>query len=97
MKSFDDIALNPIALYGKNKSEVAEILGSGWTEGVYGSAGGGWKYTNGDKSVFYHPGEGVHGGSYYGYSSAALGKVKIVDPATYVPTVGDRATIIYLP
>lgn len=48
---------------------------------------------DGDKSVFYHPGDGVHEGSYYGFSNAEYGKNKIVVP-DYKPTINDKATII---
>ena len=44
-----------------------------------------------DKIVFYH--EGVrHVGPYYGYSSGATGKVKIIGDG-YMPLPGDKATI----
>ena len=45
---------------------MQKVLGNDWTRGVYGSNGGGWKLMNGDISIFYHPGGGKHGGSYYG-------------------------------
>jgi len=85
--------INPQSLYGKSKADVSKMLGPGWVEGTYGSAGGGWKFTKGDQSIFYHPGGGIHGGSYYGYSSGVTGKIKIVGP-DYVQLAGDKATII---
>lgn len=93
LNSVDDIVKNPQSLYGKSKADVSKILGDGWTEGAYGSSKTGWKFTKGDQSIFYHPGGGRHGGSYYGYSSGATGKIKIVGP-DYVPLPGDKATII---
>ena len=48
-----------------------------------------------DVSVFYHPSGGKHGGAYYGISSGATGKIKVVDPNTYIPLSGNKATIIY--
>lgn len=93
LKSYDDILSNPKALWGKSADEVGRTLGDGWTIGTYGSAGTGWKYTNGDKSVFYHPGGGVHEGSYIGFSSGQTGKVKVVGP-DYKPLPGDKATVI---
>ena len=93
LNSVDDIISNPKNLYGKSKADVSKILGDGWTEGTYGSSKTGWKFTKGDQSIFYHPGGGVHEGSYYGYSSGATGKMKIVGP-DYVPMPGDKATII---
>lgn len=93
LKSYDDIIMNPKALWGKSADDVGKILGEGWTRGTYGSAGTGWKFTNGDKSVFYHPGGGVHEGSYVGISSGQMGKVKVVG-SDYKPLAGDKATII---
>ncbi|WP_336078141.1 contractile injection system protein, VgrG/Pvc8 family [Paenibacillus sp. 203] len=93
LKSYDDILSNPKALWGKSADEVGRTLGDGWTKGTYGSAGTGWKFTNGDKSVFYHPGGGVHEGSYIGFSSGQTGKVKVVGP-DYKPLPGDKATVI---
>jgi RHS repeat-associated protein len=95
LNSFDDIASNPKDLWGKSSDEVAEILGEGWTKGKYGSSGNGWKFIKGDMSIFYHPGGGRHGGSYYGFSSSKLGKNKIVDK-NYKPTSNDKATIILI-
>ncbi|MNJ59665.1 hypothetical protein D3C77_553620 [compost metagenome] len=93
LKSYNDILSNPKALRGKSADEVGKTLGDGWTKGTYGSAGTGWKFTNGDKSVFYHLGGGVHEGSYTGFSSGQTGKVKVVGP-DYKPLPGDKATII---
>ena len=95
LNSFESIAGNPQALWGKSANEVQNILGEGWTKGTYGSNGQGWKFVKGDKSVFYNASSSAHGGSeYYGFSSGALGKNKIVNPKTYVPRSGDKATII---
>jgi hypothetical protein len=95
IKSFDDLVAHPKMLWGKTADQVGEILGEGWKRGAYGSKGTGWKFTKGDQSIFFHPGGGVHKGSYYGYSSGRLGKVKIVGK-DYVPTVDDKAKIIPL-
>ena len=54
-----------------------------------------WKIMKDDVSVFYHLSGGIHGGAYYGISSGATGKIKVVDPNTYIPLYGDKATIIY--
>lgn len=82
-------------MVGYSEFEMSKVLGDGWTKGVYGSNGDGWKFLNGDMSVFYHPEGGVHGGEYWGISSGATGKIKVVDPNTYIPGVDDNATIIY--
>ena len=93
--SAQDILDNPIKLKGLSIDELSRILGSGWTKGTYGSNGLGWKFTKDDISIFYHAGGGIHGGSYYGISSGATGKIKIVDPSTYIPTSDDKAEIIF--
>ncbi|MBP1040114.1 hypothetical protein I6N95_03725 [Vagococcus sp. BWB3-3] len=92
--SFDDIISSPRRLYGSTKNEIKLILGEGWTEATYGSSGNGWKFTNeGDGMVFFHPGDGIHGGSYYGFSTGDTGKVKIVGEG-YIDFSNDKATII---
>lgn len=55
----------PARLKGYSVDELRNILGSEWVRGEYGSNGGGWKLMKGDISIFYHPGGGIHGGSYY--------------------------------
>ncbi len=92
LASFEDIVANPQALAGKSVEEVGRILGADWSRANYGKTGTGWKYTKGDKMVFYHEG-GRHKGAYYGFSSGKTGKVKIVGE-DYVPLPGDKATII---
>ena len=95
INSVDDIFSDPTRLKGYTADELQTVLGSDWTRGVYGSNGGGWKLMNGDISIFYHPGGGKHGGSYYGISSGTTGKIKVVNPETYIPLKGDKATVIY--
>ena len=95
INSVDDIFSDPTRLKGYTVDELQKVLGNDWTRGVYGSNGGGWKLMNGDISIFYHPGGGKHGGSYYGISSGATGKIKVVNPETYIPLKGDKATVIY--
>jgi len=90
--SFDDIVANPKSLMGKSADEIGSILGEGWQKGAYGSKKTGWKFTKDDGSVFYHPGGGRHGGSYYGFSNGKLGKNKVVG-SDYIPLKGDKATI----
>ena len=51
--------------------------------------------SQGDLSVFFHPGGGVHGGAYYGFSSGLTGKVKVVGSG-YIPTFDDSARIIQI-
>lgn len=94
--SLEDIISNSERLYRSTKNEIKSILGDGWTEASYGSAGNGWKFTNdGDGMVFYHPGDGIRGGSYYGFSTGDTGKVKVVGE-DYIDFSNDKATIIKL-
>ncbi|MGJ1426516.1 RHS repeat domain-containing protein, partial [Sphingobacterium spiritivorum] len=92
LDSFEDIVENPKALWGKTAGEIEKILGSGWQKGTYGSKKTGWKFTKGDKIVFFHPGEGRHKGKYWGFSSAITGKNKVVGN-NYLPLPGDKAKI----
>jgi len=91
--SINDIIANPDLLIGHSKADVAALLDETWTEGVYG--GSGWKFVKDDQSIFYHPGGGIHVGSYYGCSSAQQGKHKFVSRDTYHPIDGDKATVHY--
>ncbi|EAK9824179.1 hypothetical protein FDQ22_12560 [Listeria monocytogenes] len=96
--SFEDIIANPERLYGSTKKEINAILGPDWIEDTYGSAKNGWKFINkGDGMIFYHPGEGIHVGSYYGFSSGKTGRVKVIKPEdNYVPTTDDGATLVII-
>ncbi|WP_456309376.1 hemagglutinin repeat-containing protein [Serratia proteamaculans] len=47
--------------------------------------------------IQYHPGGGRHGGSYYKVSTTTQGTMKVVDPSSYKPTPGEKATIIDKP
>lgn len=91
--SWDD----PRRMVGYTADEMASVLGDGWERGTYGSQGDGWKFLKkgDDISVFYHPEGGTHGGEYWGISSGEPGKIKVVDPNTYIPRKDDHATIIY--
>lgn len=92
--SLEDIIKNPERLWGSTPSEISSILGDGWSFKTYGTNGQGWQFYSSQGSVFYHTGGGLHGGgSYYGFSTS-LGRVKIVDQF-YIPTVDDRATIVW--
>ncbi|WP_309896818.1 hypothetical protein [Archangium sp.] len=47
-----------------------------------------------NQNIQVHPCGGRHGGSYYKISSSSRGIIKVVDRATSVPTLGEKATII---
>lgn len=97
-QSFEHMIQNPQTLYGSTQSEVAKILGDGWTASSYGNSGTGWKFINNDHPelmVFQHNADGVHGGVYYGFSSGATGTVKLVGN-DYIPLPKDKAIIIQM-
>ena len=92
---FTKLVEEPKSIWGKTADEISDILGEGWTKGTYGSRQTGWKFIKGDKMVAYHPGGGRHVGSYYKLSSSSIGKIKVVG-ADYLPSIGEKALIIYI-
>ena len=48
------------------------------------------------QNIQVHPGGGRHGGKYYKISTSTEGVIKVVDRATYVPTPGEKARIIFI-
>ena len=97
INSFEDIGHHPTSLRGYSADEIGRILGEGWTRGVYGRNGSGWKYTQDahpNNSVFYHGGGGEHGGAYWGVSYNNI-KIKVVNSHTYISTPNDDALIIF--
>jgi hypothetical protein len=95
LNSIDDIINDPSSLYGKSKADIEKILDDSWNAKPYGSSKTGWEFYRGDQRITYHPGGGRHGGSYYSYSSAATGRIKIVDQ-NYIPSPGEKSTIIQM-
>jgi len=92
-QSFEHMLENPQALYGATQSEVANILGNGWSLKSYGSAKTGWEFYQNDLRVIYHAADGIHGGEYWGISSGRTGEIKLVGN-DYIPTSTDKAIII---
>jgi len=91
--AFQEIVDDPTSLWGKSADEVGEILGDTWTKGTYGTKSNGWKFTNGDKMIAYHPGGGRHMGSYYKISCGKNGIIKVVG-SDYIAGIGEKAKII---
>ena len=91
--AFQEIVDDPTSLWGKSADEVGDILGDTWTKGTYGTKGTGWKFTNGDKMIAYHPGGGRHVGSYYKISCGKNGIIKVVG-SDYIAGIGEKAKII---
>lgn len=46
------------------------------------------------EQIQVHPGGGRRGGAYVTISTSTEGKIKVVDPATYKPTPGEKARVV---
>lgn len=103
-KWIERLLTQPKQIWGKSPDQIADVFRkAGHTVTVEQS-------TKGSKlsvqlrirghrdiqNIQVHPGGGRHGGSYYKISSSTQGKIKVVDRVTYVPTVGEKATIIFM-
>lgn len=97
--TFDDLVANPKLLWGKSADEVQSILGEGWVKSTYGSKELGWKFINQKhpNNMVFHSINGTrHGGSpYWGISTSSNGRIKVVSK-DYIPTLNDKAKIIYM-
>jgi RHS repeat-associated protein len=96
VKSFDDLAANPLSIWGKSADEVGEILGEGWKKYKLDS-GEGWKFleTGRDGFVSFTTGNSHHPNStYYKINGGTAGKNKVVGK-DYVPTPDDKSNIFY--
>ncbi|WP_338046644.1 RHS repeat-associated core domain-containing protein [Polyangium spumosum] len=100
-----NILKNPKSIWGKSADEIAdELRKAGYKVKVEQS-------TRGSKlsqqirveghpeitNIEVHPGGGRHGGSYYKISTSTQGKIKVVDPKTYIPDPKDKSKIIHYP
>jgi hypothetical protein len=94
--SLDDFVNDPSKLNNMNPTDFYNHLKSngynptplsrGSTAGVPFEQGGAFKVNwGGDRILQYHPGGGVHSGSYWKISSGPTGTVKIPISGTYVP------------
>ena len=94
--SLDDFVNNPKMLEGMDPTEFYDHLSEngynstplskGSTGGISFKQGGGFKVNwGGDRIIQYHPGGGVHSGSYWKISSGATGIIKIPISGTYIP------------
>jgi hypothetical protein len=96
VKSFDDLAANPKAIWGKTADEVGEILGNGWEKKPLNS-GEGWKFLqkDGDGLVSFTTGNTHHPNStYYKINSGTSGKTKVVGEG-YTKSKGDKSKIVH--
>ncbi|MBN8231112.1 SH3 domain-containing protein [Corallococcus macrosporus] len=97
------LLLNPKRIWGKGPDQIAEVFRqAGYKVEIAPSTKGSRlskqiQIKNSDiQNIQVHPGGGRHGGSYYKLSTSSKGILKVVDRATYIPTLGEKATIIYV-
>lgn len=107
--SGDDLITNllsdPKSVWGKSVDEIADSFkNAGYGVATEPSTKGSMRSTQIRVSghpeianIQVHPGGGRHGGAYYKISTSTQGKIKVVDPATYIPTPGEKAKIIPCP
>ena len=95
------IPSDPQSLWGKSAAEIATAYTeAGYTANVRGSNRGSAAeiVEIGGHSVvtqiMVHPGGGRHEGAYVKISTSTAGTIKVVDPSTYKPTPGEKATIV---
>lgn len=94
---------NPLKIWGKSVDDLVKAFESeGYSVSVNSSTKGSMKSTQIKvqghpeiTNIQVHPGGGRHGGAYYKVSTNNMGKIKIVDKSTYIPSVGDKSLIIY--
>ena len=102
-KWISQLLIKPKSLWGKGPDQIADVFRkAGYKVEIVPSTKGSKlskqiKIERFDiQNIQVHPGGGRHGGSYYKISSSSKGIIKVVDRATYVPTLGEKATIIYM-
>jgi hypothetical protein len=98
----DTFLSQPEKIHGKSVSDIATMLrenGISFTiRNTTGSVKTGTVFDikgHDIQQMRWHPGGGRHGGSYWTISTSSKGKIKVVDKDTYIPTPGEKATIIY--
>ncbi|XXY53714.1 RHS repeat-associated core domain-containing protein [Sorangium sp. So ce269] len=93
---------DPKSIWGKSAQEIADAFeNAGYKATMETSTKGSKRSTQVRiaghpeiSNIQVHPGGGRHEGAYYKISTSTQGKIKVVDPDTYVPTQGEKATII---
>jgi len=99
------ILSDPASLWGRSAREIAEALNAeGLQARVRQSTRGSGRAEVIDiqghgtlQQIRVHPGGGRHGGAYVNISTSTQGKIKVVDPKTYVPLAGEKARIVPKP
>jgi len=95
---------NPKTIWGKSADDIQKIFQNAGYETVIQQSTRGSKKSLQIRiknhpeitNIQVHPGGGRHGGSYYKISTSTQGKIKVVDPKTYLPIQGEKANIIYI-
>jgi hypothetical protein len=98
----DNLIENPKSIWGKSAEDIAQQFKDAGYEVILEKSTKGSKLSTQIRiqghpkiaNIQVHPGGGRHGGSYYKISTSTQGTIKIVDPITYKPTPGEKATII---
>ncbi|MCX2496382.1 RHS repeat-associated core domain-containing protein, partial [Pedobacter sp. PF22-3] len=95
IKSFADLASDPVKIWGKSADEVATGLGPGWTQGTLNDGSAGWKFLQDGKDGFvsYTEGNSRHGNSEYYKVNSGQGKNKVVG-GNYKTTTNEKSKII---
>ncbi|NOJ92786.1 SH3 domain-containing protein [Corallococcus coralloides] len=102
-KWIERLLLNPKSIWGKGPEQIAEVFRQAGFEVKIAQSTKGSRLSkqiqiknSNIQNIQVHPGGGRHGGSYYKISTSSKGVIKVVDRATYVPTLGEKATIIFV-
>ncbi|MBX4134301.1 hypothetical protein JMI89_11765, partial [Frischella sp. Ac48] len=101
----NDFTKSPQSIWGRSADDIAkDFQAAGYQVNIRQSTRGSGQAVIIEvkdhpeiSQIQIHPGGGRHGGSYYKVSTTTQGTIKVVDPNTYKPSVGERATIINKP
>ncbi|WP_437296215.1 DUF6531 domain-containing protein [Sorangium sp. So ce426] len=93
---------DPKSIWGKSSQEIADVFGRAGYKATIEPSTKGSKLSTQIRisghpeisNIQVHPGGGRHEGAYYKISTSTQGKIKVVDPDSYVPTPGEKATIV---
>ncbi|WP_141674941.1 VENN motif pre-toxin domain-containing protein [Gilliamella sp. Bif1-4] len=101
----NDFTKSPQSIWGRSADDIAkDFQAAGYQVNVRQSTRGSGKAVIIEvkghpeiSQIQIHPGGGRHGGSYYKVSTTTQGTIKVVDPNTYKPSVGEKSIIINKP
>jgi len=100
----DSLLSNPKNIWGKSETEITKLFKKDGYHVILERSTKGSKNSlqiriKGHKTIQniqVHLGGGRHGGRYYKISTTNMGIIKVVDKNTYIPTINEKATIIYV-